>query len=230
MTENNNMPNGGVPNNDTVKETKDTFNLVHELLDWFFTIALALAIALCIKAFLFDIVRVDGPSMYPTLVNNDRLLVTKIGYKPQRGDIIILDSTYKDRVAFYKEYEETNNTKLNVFSKCLLYFQLDHDLKRRFYVKRIIGMPGDTVDIQDGKVLVNGEVLDEPYYDGVTGITDYATEYPFTVSDDCVFVMGDNRPNSKDSRSTSLGEVPIKAISGKSQLRLWPLNSVSVTK
>lgn len=230
MTENNNMPNNGVPNNDAVKETTDTFNLLHELLDWFCTIALALAIALCIKFFLFDIVRVDGPSMYPTLVNNDRLLVTKIGYKPQRGDIIILDSTYKNRVAFYNEYEEINDTKLNVFSKCILYFSLDHDLKRRYYVKRIIGMPGDTVDIQDGKVLVNGEVLDEPYYDGVTGITDFATEYPFTVSDDCVFVMGDNRPNSKDSRSTALGEVPIKAISGKSQLRLWPVNSISVTK
>ncbi len=225
MTENNNLPN-----NDVVKETQNTFNLGREVWEWFYTIVLALVIAISIKTFLFDIVRVDGPSMYPTLVNNDRLFVTKLGYKPSRGDIIILDSNYKNRSEFYKEYEEENDTKLNFFSKISLYFNLDDNLRRKFYVKRIIGMPGDTIDLQNGQVILNGEVLDEPYYDGITTITDFATEYPFTVSDDCVFVMGDNRPNSKDSRSTELGEVPIKAIAGKSQARLWPLNSISLTK
>lgn len=224
MTENNSSQNNAV------KETKETFNLGREVWEWFYTILLAVVIAFAIKTFVFDIVRVDGPSMYPTLVNNDRLFVTKLGYKPQRGDIIILDSSYKKRCEFYEEYEEENDTSLNPVTRLGLYFKLDDSLKRRYYIKRIIGMPGDTIDIKDGKVYVNGEVLDEPYYDGVTSITDYATEYPFTVSDDCVFVMGDNRPNSKDSRSTDLGEVPIKAISGKSQVRLWPFNTISLTK
>lgn len=214
----------------TVKETQNTFNLAREVWEWFYTIVIALVIAIAIKAFLFDIVRVDGPSMYPTLVNNDRLLVTKLGYKPERGDIIILDSNYKNRSEFYNEYEENNDTTLNPFTKAGLYFKLDDNLRRKYYVKRIIGMPGDTIDIKDGRVILNGEVLDEPYYDGVTNITDYAASYPFTVSEDCVFVMGDNRPNSKDSRSTELGEVPIKAIAGKSQVRLWPLNTISLTK
>lgn len=213
-----------------IKETKDTFNLLHEIWEWVYTIIIALVIAILIKTFIFDIVRVDGPSMYPTLVNNDRLIVTKLGYKPNTGDIVILDSTYKNRQDFYAEYEETNEKKLNPLSKASLYLRLPQNLKRKYYVKRIIGMPGDVIDIQDGNVLVNGEILDEPYYDGVTSITDYMTEYPFTVSEDCVFVMGDNRPNSKDSRSSELGEVPMKALAGKSQFRIWPFNAIGKTK
>lgn len=223
MIENNNIEN-------SVKETRDTFNLGREVWEWFYTIVIALVIAFVIKGFIFDIVRVDGPSMFPTLVNNDRLVVTKLGYKPQRGDIVILDSAYKNRSEYYAEYEENNDVKLNLFTKLSLYTRIPKNLRRKYYVKRIIGMPGDTIDIQNGNVLVNGEVLNEPYYDGVTNITDYATEYPFTVSEDCVFVMGDNRPNSKDSRSTELGEVPIKAVAGKSRFRIWPFNSIGATK
>lgn len=217
-------------NENQIKETKDTFNLMHEIWEWVYTIIIALVIAILIKHFIFDIVRVDGPSMYPTLVNNDRLIVTKLGYKPHAGDIVILDSAYKNREDFYAEYEETNETELNPLSRFSLYLKLPQNLKRRYYVKRVIGMPGDVIDIHDGNVLVNGEILDEPYYDGVTSITDFKTEYPFTVSEDCVFVMGDNRPNSKDSRSSELGEVPIKALAGKSQFRIWPFNAIGKTK
>lgn len=224
------MMTNNLGNKDAVNKTENTFNLGREVWEWFYTIFIALIIAFIIKGFIFDIVRVDGPSMYPTLVNNDRLIVTKLGYKPAQGDIIILDSTYTDRQEYYAEYEENNDTELNLFKKFMLYTKLPQNLKRKYYVKRIIGMPGDTVDIQNGQVLVNGEVLDEPYYDGVTSITDYAVSYPFTVSEDSVFVMGDNRPNSKDSRSSELGEVPIKAIAGKSQIRIWPFNAVGKTK
>ena len=62
-------------------------------------------------------------------------------------------------------------------------------------------MPGQTIDLVDGKVYVDGEMLDEPYYDGLTTSIDPTVEYPITVDDDCVFVMGDNRTRSKDSRS-----------------------------
>ena len=214
----------------TVNETENTFNLGREVFEWIYTIVIALVIAFLIKGFIFDIVRVDGPSMYPTLVNNDRLIITKVGYKPHQGDIIILDSAYKNIMVYYSKYEENNDTKLNPLTRLQLYMKLPRDLKIKYYVKRIIGMPGDTIDLKDGRVYVNGELLDEPYYDGLTPITDLSVSYPVTVSDDCVFVMGDNRPNSKDSRSSELGEVPIKAISGKAQLRIWPFNSVGITK
>ena len=217
-------------NLELVTEKKREFNIVKEVWEWFYTIALALIIAFTIKFYIVDIVRVDGPSMFPTLINNDRLVVTKIGYKPAKSDIIILDSAYKNRMAYYAEYEEINDTKLNFFTRLSLYFKLPSDLKRKYYIKRIIAMEGDIVDLQDGNVLINGEVLNEPYYNGITGITDVKTEYPFTVSEGCIFVMGDNRPNSKDSRSTSLGEVPVKAVGGKAVMRLWPLTSIGTLK
>lgn len=214
----------------TMKETQNSFSLLREVWEWIYTIIIALLVVFILKAFIFDIVRVDGPSMHPTLVNNDRLIVTKLGYKPEAGDIIILDSSYKDRQEYYAEYEENNGENLNFFSKMVLYTKLPESLKRRYYVKRIIGMPGDTVDIKDGQVWVNGEVLDEPYYDGITGITDYSVSYPVTVEEGHVFVMGDNRPNSKDSRSSDLGLVPINAIEGKSQLRIWPFTAFGPTE
>lgn len=230
MENNENNVNENQFSENQVKETKQSFNLGKEVWEWFYTIVIAFAIAMSIKTFILDVVRVDGPSMYPTLVHNDRLVISKLGYTPHTGDIVILDSTYKKRMAYYEEYEERTGKKLNLITKGIVYLGLEDNLKPKYYVKRIIGMPGDSVDIIDGKVYVNGEMLDEEYYDGVTSITDYSVKYPFTVSEDSVFVMGDNRPNSLDSRSSSLGEVPIKALEGKSQLRLWPLTAIGKTK
>lgn len=214
----------------SVKETKNNFNLLKEVWEWFYTIVIALLVVIVIKGFIFDIVRVDGPSMNPTLVHNDRLVITKLGYKPACGDIIILDSAYKNREAYYEEYEEETGKDLNSFSKIFAYFKLPQELKHRYYVKRIIGMPGDTVDIKDGRVYVNDKELYEPYFEGTTRITDYNVIYPVTVEDGHVFVMGDNRGNSTDSRSSSLGQVPIEAIEGKSQFRIWPFSAFGKTE
>lgn len=79
-------------------------------------------------------------------------------------------------------------------------------------------------------MLVDGKILEEPYISVETAITDHTISYPVTVDEDCVFVMGDNRNNSKDSRSSELGQVPIKAIMGKSQIRIFPFNSIGFTK
>lgn len=214
---------------DEKEDNSNSFNLLKEVWEWVYTIAIALVIAFTIKTFIFDIVRVDGPSMNPTLTHNDRLIVMKLLYKPDYGDIVILDSTYKDRQEYYSEIE-ADNGELNSFTKSLEYFKLPQNLKKRYYVKRIIAMEGDTVDIVDGKVIVNGEVLEEPYFDGETRITDFNVRYPFTVSEGHVFVMGDNRGNSKDSRSSDLGEVPVDALSGSTKIRLWPLNSFGIVE
>ena len=209
--------------NSTVDEVKSTFNLKKEVFEWFYTIVIALLIAFIIKGFLFDLVVVDGPSMYPTLVHGDRLVITKLNYEPEQQDIIVLDSTYKNRTDYYDEIGD-----LNMAEKAIEYFKLPKNLKRKYYVKRIIGMPGQVVDIVNGKVTVDGEILDEPYYEGETFTYDSNVKFPFTVSEDCVFVMGDNRPQSKDSRSSELGEVPIDAILGKCSVRIWPPKSVGM--
>ncbi|MFC0328870.1 signal peptidase I [Paenibacillus sepulcri] len=87
-------------------------------------------------------------------------------------------------------------------------------------VKRVIGLPGDMLDIKDGHVLINGTVLEEPYVKGLTFSN--GLSIPYTVPDKKVFVMGDNRENSQDSRE--LGPISISSLEGRAVFRLWPLN------
>ena len=142
------------------------------------------------KGFIFDIVRVDGSSMFPTLVDNDRLIVTKLGYTPKQGDIIILDSEYKNREEYFDRLAESKDKEeLSSFEKFFAQSSMPSNLKKKYYVKRIIAMPGQTIDLVDGKVYVDGEMLDEPYYDGLTTSIDTTVEYPITVDDDCVFAV-----------------------------------------
>lgn len=214
----------------TAKEDKKT-SLAREIWEWVYTLAIAIVIAMLIKGFIFDIVRVDGSSMFPTLVDNDRLIVTKLGYTPKQGDIIILDSEYKNREEYFDRLAESKDKEeLSSFEKFFAQSSMPSNLKKKYYVKRIVAMPGQTIDLVDGKVYVDGEMLDEPYYDGLTTSIDPTVEYPITVDNDCVFVMGDNRTRSKDSRSSELGQVPFNAILGKSQVRIWPLSDIGLTK
>lgn len=202
-----------------------------EIFEWVYSIVIAVVVAMCIKLVFFDVVRVDGLSMYPTLNDNDRLIVTKLGYEPKQGDIIILDSTYNKREEYYDNLaEEEGKEELSGFEKLITSFSLPDDVKKVYYVKRVIATEGQTVDLIDGKVYVDGEQLDEPYYSGETYSIDPTVEYPITVDEGCIFVMGDNRGHSLDSRSSQLGEVKVEAVLGHSQLRIFPFNTISRTK
>ncbi|MDO4618918.1 MAG: signal peptidase I [Clostridia bacterium] len=210
---------------------KENKSIGREIFEWAYSIVIAVIIAFLIKGFLFDIVKVDGQSMMPTLHHNDRLIVTKLGYDPKQGDIVILDAHYNAREAYFDAVAKSEGKDdLSSFREVTEGFKLPDELKKVYYVKRIIATEGQTVDIKDGKVYVDGEELAEPYFDGQTFATDSMVHYPFTVSEDCVFVMGDNRGNSTDSRSSRLGEVDEDAIMGKSQIRIFPFNSIGTTK
>lgn len=212
-------------------ESSNSKSVGREIFEWAYSIVVAVIITFLIKGFLFDIVKVDGPSMSPTLIHNDRLIITKLLYEPEAGDIVILDSNYTDREKYYDMMAESEGKdELGAFGEFKEYFSLPQSLKKVYYVKRVIATEGQTVDLIDGAVYVDGKKLQEPYYKGETYPTDSATVYPFTVSEGCVFVMGDNRGNSLDSRATALGEVNEDAILGKSVLRIWPLSSAGVTK
>ncbi|HIU57034.1 MAG TPA: signal peptidase I [Candidatus Ornithomonoglobus merdipullorum] len=214
----------------TGKKTKKK-SALREIFEWVYSIAIAIVIAFVIKQVFFDVVKVDGHSMDPTLHDGDRLIVTKLGYEPEQGDIIILDSTYHLREEYYDRIAESEGKdELSWWDKFVLGFDLPEDVKKVYFVKRVIATEGQTVDLRDGKVYVDGEELYEPYYSGETYSIDSTVEYPITVDEGCVFVMGDNRGNSLDSRSSRLGQVETEAVLGKSQLRIFPFNAIGTTK
>lgn len=166
----------------------DTASAVYE---WVEAAIFALVCVVLVFTFLFRIVGVDGESMQNTLMDHDRLILTRLPYTPERGDIVVINR-YTDEPL----------------------------------VKRVIAVEGDTIDIDPETLLVsiNGTVLDEPYLDCLTPPGEF--EGPLTVGEGQVFVMGDNRVNSHDSRSSDIGLVRVKDIMGKAVFRIWPLDSI----
>lgn len=182
-------------------EEVQKINWKKEIIEWILCIVVAVAIALVIRNFIFTIAKVDGESMHPTLTHGDRLFTRIIGYNnPKAGDIVIFNPSISEIA------REPN--------------------KKIAYVKRVIAVAGQEVDInRNGKVVVDGKVLDEDYIsEPIRTIVPNGTEFPFTVPEGTVFVMGDNRNRSHDSRSRDVGAVPLDNIIGKAQIRLWPLN------
>jgi signal peptidase I len=162
-----------------------------EIVAWLRTLVSAGVYAILIVTFGFQVARVEGSSMEPTLVNDDRLIVNKLAYRfgpPRRDDIV------------------------------MLYYPPDPD---KSFVKRVIAEEGQLVKIEDGRVYVNDVPIDDDYVPA--GYRD-EDDYPATlVNDGYYFVMGDHRKNSSDSRIW--GQVPKKYITGKVQLRWWPVQN-----
>ena len=129
MKDNNDIENTAYAEGETGAEKP--FSLGREIFEWFYTIAIALLIAFIIKGFLFDLVKVDGESMMPTLQDGNRLIVRRIGYKPKQGDIIILDSHYRNREEYYNDLEEYSGKTYSAVGKFFNYFKLDSSLKKR---------------------------------------------------------------------------------------------------
>ncbi len=157
--------------------------------EWITSIVGAIVLALLIRTFIVELYIVDGPSMRPTLLHEERLVVNKFIYRirdPQKGEILI--------------------------------FRYPGDTSRDF-IKRVIATGGDTIEIKEGRVYVNDQLLNEDYILEKTR-TDYAKA---TVPDGTVFVMGDNRNNSEDSRFPDVGFVPLDLIKGKAILVFWPV-------
>ena len=173
--------------------------------DWLVSIIVAVALAFCIRTFIVEPYMVEGSSMYPTLVNHERLLVNKFTYfvnDPQKGEIIV--------------------------------FRYPKDESRDF-IKRVIATAGDTVEMRNGKVLVvemrngkvlvNGTEIEENYVwkEDPKGpnMSDYRKS---VVPEGHIFVLGDNRNNSEDSRFADVGFVPLDLVKGKASLAFWPVD------
>jgi len=214
----------------TEPKKKSTLRSIGE---WIFAFAFALIVTFSIKGFVMDFVVVDGSSMEPTLSTHDRLILTKLGYQPKAGDIIVFDKNYSKREAQIDKRKSLYGGSIGWFEefKYRYFPSRGLEIEPVYYVKRVIAMPGDVIDINSttGKVQVNGNILHEPY---INGGADAPTPkignlaYPYTVEPGYIFVMGDNRSHSEDSRM--IGAVPISAVLGKAALRIWPLKSFSI--
>lgn len=182
-------------------ETENKTSFFSEMFDWLSSIFSAVLCFIIIFTLFARIVTVDGDSMLDTLHNQERLIVSDLGYTPQYGDIVIL---YADKL-------------MNEFT---------HTLGKPI-VKRVIGLPGDKIriDFDNGIVYRNGEKLDEPYvYESTRLQENFPRNKDVVIEENKVFVMGDNRNRSKDSRSNDIGQVDMRYIMGKAYLRIWPLS------
>jgi signal peptidase I len=174
----------------------DPFETVEErsgfgrfLVDVLETLALSIVLFLAINGISARI-RVDGYSMEPTLHTGEFIIVNRVAYR--LGSIETGDVERGDIIVF--EYPRNPTQE---------------------YIKRVIGLPGDEVSVRDGKVYVNGQMLDEPYIKAPP-----AYQGSWTVPQDSVFVFGDNRNNSSDSHNW--GEVPLENVIGKAIFVYWP--------
>lgn len=177
-----------------MKNGKAQDSQIRNLLEWTYVIAGALGIALIIKAFLLASFYIPSGSMIPTLAINDRVLVNKLSYK-------LHDLHRQDVVVFERPPGET-------------------DASIKDLIKRVIGLPGDVVTFEDGKVHVNGEILDEPYLAPGVRTNPKTLGASITVPEGQVLVLGDNRENSFDGRS--FGPFDQKLIVGRAFVIVWP--------
>lgn len=203
--------------------------IIKEIGGWIICIVIAIILALLIKYFILTPTVVKQESMYPTLEENQRLILNRLGrtfkQMPERGDII----TFEAPTVTYRTEEDTDisnpiaiyeDEERNIFES-FSYNVLE--IGKTSYIKRVIGLPGDHVQIKNGKVYINEEELEEDYLQ--SGIITDDEEGMFSdiiVPENTVFAMGDNRNSSVDCRA--FGCIPLERIEGKVLIRFWPLN------
>ena len=182
------MQTGNIDNTDEKKGKR----IWMEIFEWVQALVIAVVIAMLLRTFVFTFVNVRGTSMVPTLQNNDVLIVWRLAYNPQPGDIVVFRP---------ERYPDTP------------------------YVKRVIATAGQTIDIDtvSGQIIVDGQTLEEDYIAEPNRVFGNIG-FPLTVPEDSIFCMGDNRNNSKDSRYTDVGPIPIDDVLGGAAMRIWPLD------
>jgi signal peptidase I len=179
-------------------------------------IVIAFAIALLLKSFVLQAFFIPSASMEQTLMVGDRVLVEKISYRfsdPDRGDVVVFEREFGEDVP-QEEDDGSVFEKIGDSFKSLFGFPVGG---RQDFIKRVIGEGGDTVEGRDGVVFVNGEQIDEPYLQEGTETSSFG---PVEVPEGFIFVMGDNRSNSEDSRS--IGPVDVDTVVGKAFILIWP--------
>lgn len=179
-------------------EKKEEYSLKTEIYDWMQCIVVALVACILIFTFIGRVIGVDGSSMLPTLVDKDKIIITRLYSRLEYGDVVVL-------------------TK--------------REFSHEPIVKRVVATEGQTVDInfQSGEVWVDGELLDEPYINEPT-TRQLDVQFPVTVPEGCIFVMGDNRNKSTDSRASTICFVDTRCVLGKAVNIIYPISRFGLIK
>jgi signal peptidase I len=176
---------------------------------------IAFVLAFLLRTFVLQVFYIPSSSMEPTLQIDDRMVVEKLTYRfrePIRGEVVVFEG---DDLGLTDPDASVVTRAVRGVGQFLGVVPAS----ARDFVKRVIGLPGDEVLVEDGQVYVNGEPLDEPYV-----VYDDGSDYgPVTVPEGHLFFLGDNRPNSSDSRR-SLGFVPRDHVVGRSAVIIWPFD------
>ena len=173
----------------------------------------ALGVTLVVKALLAQAFYIPSASMEPQLREHDRVVVSRTAYRlhdPNRGDIVVFPSP----AAPPEHHGLVDGIADDVLDTLAIGDRGDSEL-----IKRVVGLPGEVIEARDGHVLIDGRALTEPYLPDGLRTDDFG---PVTVPEGHVFVMGDNRPNSHDSRFEDIGPIPIDSIVGRAIARVWP--------
>ena len=206
---------------------------LREIIEWLVCIIVAVALALLVRYYIGTPTIVQQSSMFPTLKENERLWLNRWGRTtkklPERGDIITFEApsvTYPslENIDFDNPVAKYDYNPKGLIGKFIYYIL---ETNKTSYIKRIIGVAGDHIKIEDGKVYRNGEQLDEPYLQENIR-TESKIYSDIIVPENCVFAMGDNRENSTDCRD--FGCIPIRKIESKVAFRFWPLNKFGKIK
>ena len=200
---------------------------LRNILEWIICIIIAVILGLWIRYYIMTPTQVRSVSMKPTLIEGQRLILNRTirlsNKLPEKGDIITFEAPIEDYltesefkespIARYKEPEGG----FNKFVHNVL------EIGKTSYIKRVIALPGEHVQIKDGKVYINEKELEEPYLQEgiVTDVTGVGFD-DFVVPENCVFAMGDNRNHSTDCRS--FGCIPLEEIESTVAIRIWPLD------
>lgn len=184
------------------KNTDDSFNILKETLEMGIYFIVIVVIFLFLQHFVGQHIEVNGSSMENTLSHEDHLILEKVSYRfeePTRFDIVV-----------FRPYES-------------------QEKEDTYYIKRVMGMPGERIQVIDGQIYINGEILQEDY--GTEAINDFRAgiaKEEILLEKDEYFLIGDNRNNSTDSRDETIGPVKKDTIIGRAWVRIWPISKLEV--